>query len=71
MGNTSSQDVVSGFQSANQIMSSIPFLGNAITMSNAATGAGTSVLGSVGSIGGSPGTLLLIGGGVLLIMILK
>ncbi len=71
MGNSSSQDVVSGFQTANQVMSTIPFLGNAMTMSNAATGAGTNMLGSVGAIGGSPSTLLLIGGGVLLIMILK
>ena len=71
MGNTSSQDVVSGFQTANQVMSSIPFLGNAMTMSNAATGAGSNVLNSVGAIGGSPGTLLLIGGAVVLVLILK
>ena len=71
MGNTSSNDVISGFATANQVMSSIPFLGNAMTLSNSATGAASGALGGIGKLASSPNTLLLIGGGVLLIMVLK
>ena len=71
MGNASSSDVASCFADANQIMSSIPFLGNALQMSNAATGAGVGILGGVGKLGSSPNMLLLIGGGVVLLMVLK
>ena len=69
MGNTDS--ALSGMADANNIMSSIPILGNAFKLSNAAAGAGVGILGGVGKIGSSPNMLLLIGGGVLLIMVLK
>ena len=69
MGNTDS--ALSGMADANNIMTSIPILGNAFKLSNAAAGAGVGILGGVGKIGSSPNTLLLIGGGVVLLMILK
>ena len=69
MGNTDS--ALSGMADANNIISSIPILGNAYKLSNAAAGAGVGILGGVGKMASSPNTLLLIGGGVLLIMVLK
>ena len=69
MGNTDS--ALSGMADANNIMSSIPVLGNAFKLTNAATGAGVGILGGVGNLASSPNLLLYAGGAVLILIILK
>ena len=69
MGNVDS--AMSGMADTNNIMQSIPIFGNAFKLSNAATGAGVGILGGVGKLGSSPNLILLVGGGVLLLMVLK
>ena len=69
MGNA--QDAMSGMADANNVMQSIPILGNAFKLSDAAAGAGVGILGGVGKLASSPNLLLYAGGAVLLIMILK
>ena len=69
MGNTDS--ALSGMADANNIMSSIPVLGNAFKLSNAAAGAGVGILGGVGNLASSPNLLLYAGGAVLLLIVLK
>lgn len=69
MGNTDS--ALQGMSTANQVMDSLPLFGGVFKMTDAATGAGSSIFGGLGSTFGSPNNLLLIGGGVVLIMLLK
>ena len=69
MGNTDS--ALSGMADANNIMSGIPILGNAFKLSDAAAGAGVGILGGVGKLGSSPNMLLIAGGVVLLLVVLK
>ena len=69
MGNTDS--ALSGMADANSIMSSIPILGNAFKLSDAAAGAGVGILGGVKNLASSPNLLLYAGGAVLLLIILK
>ena len=69
MGNV--QDTMSGMADANNIMSSIPILGNAYKLTNAAAGAGVGILGGVGNLASSPNLLLYAGGAVLLLIMLK
>ena len=69
MGNV--QDTMSGMADANNVMQSIPILGNAFKLSDAAAGAGVGILGGVGKLASSPNLLLYAGGAVLLLIILK
>ena len=69
MGNTDS--ALSGMADANNILTSIPVLGNAFKLTNAATGAGVGILGGVGNLASSPNLLLYAGGAVLILIILK
>ena len=69
MGNTDS--ALSGMADANNVMQSIPILGNAFKLSDAAAGAGVNILGGVGKLASSPNLLLYAGGAVLLLIILK
>ena len=77
MGNTES--AISGMNDANRVMGAIPILrvGGAFQMQQAATGAGVGILGGIGKTGAGLGNLLgnnpmlIIGGGVLLLIILK
>ena len=75
MGNTDS--ALSGMQDATQIMNAIPILGGVFQMQQSATGAGVSVLGGIGKTGAGLGGLLgsnpmlIIGGAVVLLIILK
>ena len=69
MGNV--QDTMSGMADANSIMTSIPVLGNAFKLSDAAAGAGVGILGGVKNLASSPNLLLYAGGAVLLLIILK
>ena len=70
MGNTSSDQAISGMQTATQIMDSIPILGGAFQLQQATFGAGTNILGSIGQIGSSGNKLLLVGGMVVLVLVL-
>ena len=69
MGNTDS--ALQGMSDANNVMEGIPILGGAFRMQNAATDAGVGVLGGIGKLGSSPNMLLIVGGGVLLLVLLK
>ena len=69
MGNV--QDTMSGMADANNVMQSIPILGNAFKLSDAAAGAGVGILGGVGKLASSPNLLLYAGGAVLLLIVLK
>ena len=69
MGNV--QDTMSGMADANNVMQSIPILGNAFKLSDAAAGAGVGILGGVGNLASSPNLLLFAGGAVLLLIVLK
>ena len=69
MGNTDS--ALQGMSDTNNIMEGIPILGGAFRMQNAATDAGVGVLGGIGKLGSSPNMLLIVGGGVLLLVLLK
>ena len=69
MGNTDS--ALQGMSDANNVMMGIPILGGAFQMQNAATSAGVNVLGGIGKLGSSPNMLLIVGGGVLLLVLLK
>ena len=75
MGNTDS--ALSGMQDATQIMNAIPILGGVFQMQSAATGAGVGILGGIGKAGAGVGgmlgsnPMLLIGGAVVLLIILK
>ena len=69
MGNTDS--ALQGMSDANNVMMGIPILGGAFRMQNAATDAGVGVLGGIGKLGSSPNMLLIVGGGVLLLVLLK
>ena len=69
MGNTDS--ALSGMADANNILTSIPILGNAFKLTDAAGDAGVGILGGVSKLASSPNLLLYAGGAVLLIMILK
>ena len=69
MGNV--QDTMSGMADANNVMQSIPILGNAFKLSDAASGAGVNILGGVGNLASSPNLLLYAGGAVLLLIVLK
>jgi len=69
MGNTDS--AISGMQDATRVMDNIPVIGGAFQLQQASYGAAIGAMGGVGKLASSPNMLLLIGGGVLLIMILK
>ena len=75
MGNTES--ALSVMNDAQRVMNAIPILGGAFQMQQAATGAGVGILGGVGKTGAGLGNLLgsnpmlIIGGGVLLLILLK
>ena len=62
---------------ANRVMGAIPILGGAFQLQQAATGAGVGILGGVGKTGAGLGNLLgsnpllILGGAVLVLIILK
>ena len=71
MGNQSSSEVQQNMEDANKTIQSIPVVGNFFKLQDSATDSFSNAMEGVGGILKQPNMILYIGGGVLLIMLIK